>query len=312
MQSLLKGGPIKAVNYETLNIFRHWQKKIGEITGDNLVKSVTPYSELNAVLQQFVASVGRILEDNFVAAYLQGSFAIGDFDEHSDCDFIIVTNWELSDRDVANLQSMHERIFNLGVEWAKHLEGSYFPREILRDYAHCGRELWYLDNGSGELVKSNHCNTVVVRWTLREHGVVLLGPKPATLIDIMPVEVLRREILTVINNWGEKILKNPDRFNNRFYQSFIVLSYCRMLHDLHCGVVGSKRKGAEWAKHNLDRLWIDLIDRTWAGRPNPAVSIRQPANAADFQRTLEFVKEVIRKANEFAVRERIDTNLNEN
>ncbi|UCC99695.1 MAG: DUF4111 domain-containing protein, partial [Phycisphaerales bacterium] len=107
---------------------------------------------------------------------------------------------------------------------------------------------------------------------------------------------------SVITGWGKEILSNPERFNNRFYQSFIVLSYCKMLYDLHTGEVGSKRAGAEWAKHNLDRSWSGLIDRTWAGRPNPAVSVRQPADALDFQHTLEFIVEVTRQAKKLALK----------
>jgi hypothetical protein len=39
----------------------------------------TQFPELNGLL---------ILEDNFVGGYLVGSFALGDADIHSDCDFI--------------------------------------------------------------------------------------------------------------------------------------------------------------------------------------------------------------------------------
>ena len=68
-----------------------------------------------------------VLGENFVGAYLQGSFAVGEFDRHSDVDFIIVVEEELSDDQVLALQIMHERIFNLECEWARHLEGSYYP-----------------------------------------------------------------------------------------------------------------------------------------------------------------------------------------
>lgn len=247
-----------------------------------------------------MSSVRQILRDNFVASYLQGSFAVGDFDEHSDCDFAVVINRELSGAQLHDLQVMHQRIYDLDMPWAKALEGSYFPKTILCDYGLSGSDLWYLDNGHSELERSNHCNKVVVKWILREKGVIVSGPKPSRLIEPIPVEVLRREMLAVIRGWGQRILADPERFNNRFYQSFIVLSYCRMLHDVHTGVVGSKRSGAEWAKNNLDQSWAGLIDRTWAGRPNPAVSIRQPADEADFNSTLELVKEVMRSANDFA------------
>src|SRR6478735_2122255 len=63
----------------------------------------TPYTELNSVLEELVTSVRSALGDAFVGAYLQGSFAVGDFDQHSDVDFIIVVKEELSDDFVAAL-----------------------------------------------------------------------------------------------------------------------------------------------------------------------------------------------------------------
>jgi hypothetical protein len=270
----------------------------------------TPFPELNTVLRELVHSVRLILYDDFVGAYLQGSFAIGDFDEHSDCDFVIVIDRELSSAQIQDLQSNHKRIFNMGPEWAKHLEGSYFPKTILRNIANCDHDLWYLDNGHSELVRSRHCNSVVVRWILREKGVVLCGPEPSKLIEPIPADVLRKAILSSVINSGQLILADPDQFNNRFYQTFIVLQYCRKLHDLHTGMVGSKRSGAEWAKRNMDRSWSDLIDAAWHGRPNPEVSVRQPADKADFQRTLEFVREVMRKASKLAISLGIKANGN--
>jgi len=44
----------------------------------------TPYPELDAVLQELAESVQAVLRDNFVAICLQGSFAVGGFDRHSD------------------------------------------------------------------------------------------------------------------------------------------------------------------------------------------------------------------------------------
>ncbi|MEK7786640.1 MAG: aminoglycoside adenylyltransferase domain-containing protein, partial [Chloroflexota bacterium] len=81
--------------------------------------------------------------------------------------------------------------------------------------------------------------------------------------------------------------------------TFIVLSYCRMLHDLHTGFPGSKRAGAKWAKAVLDPSWAGLVDRTWDGRPNPALSVRQPANPEDFKLTLEFVQYIIQEGTQY-------------
>lgn len=250
----------------------------------------TTYTDLNQVLEILVASVKAILKKDFVGAYLQGSFAAGDYDMYSDLDFVIVVEEELSDNQVQDLQVMHSRIYELDSPWAQRLDGSYFPKGILRRQDLPEVELWYLDNGHRSMVKSTHCNTLVVRWVLREHGVTLAGPAPKSLVGPVEDKMLRKEIYEVITEWGEEILQNPERYNNRFYQSFIVLSYCRMLHSLHTGRVGSKRAGADFAKANLDLRWIGLIDRTWTGRINPSVSIREPADSAEFKATLDFIR----------------------
>jgi predicted nucleotidyltransferase len=259
----------------------------------------TPYSDLNEVLRKLVESVQGALGAKFVGAYLQGSFAVGDFDEHSDVDFVIVIEDKLSEQEVAALQSIHRRIYALESAWAQHLEGSYFPRHVLRQPPD-GRLLWYLNNGSRELIQSDHCNTLLVRWVVREQGVTLAGPPPATLVDAITVTALRREIYATMRDWGAYILAHPDEYNNRFYQTYLVLNYCRMLHDLRNGEPGSKRAGANWAKATLDPSWRGLIDRTWAGRPKPEISVRQPADPVDFQATLEFLRCIIAEATSYA------------
>jgi len=253
----------------------------------------TPYPELNEVLGLLVKSIQDVLTDNFIGFYLQGSFAVGDADEHSDCDFIVAIRNELSESQVTQLQTMHARIFDIDPGWPQHLEGSYFPADILRDYERSGEKLWYLDNGHRQMEFSNHCNTVLVRWVVRESGVTLTGPPPSTLVDPIPIEVLRKSIYDDIINWGNHFLQNPDQYNNRFYQGFLVLSYCRMLHDLINGYPGSKLAGANWAKRQFDKCWHGLIDRTWDCRPKPEIQVRTPADPEDYKATLELIRYVM-------------------
>jgi hypothetical protein len=256
----------------------------------------TPYPELNQVLEELLGSVRTILADTFTGLYLQGSFALGDFDEHSDCDFIVVVKNELNLVQVDALQDLHPRIYALPSRWAQHLEGSYLPQVTLKDYKQRGTPLWYLDNGSQKLLWDAHCNTIVVRLTLLQHGVVLAGPPPADLIDPIPVEAFRQSILESMQTWGEQIIASPEGINSRFYQGFTVLHYSRLLHDLCTGVPGSKRAGAEWAKAQLDPYWSALIDRTWDTRPVPEVSVRTPADPEDLRLTVAFVKHILELA----------------
>ncbi|MDX1417482.1 MAG: DUF4111 domain-containing protein [Candidatus Promineifilaceae bacterium] len=257
---------------------------------------MTPYPELNQLLDELVCRIQAILSSDFIGAYLQGSFAVGDADQHSDVDLTFVTQGELTADQVNRLQAMHGRIYDLPTPWAQHLEGSYFPCRILRERPRPETRLWYLDNGSRELVRSSHCNTRVVRWVLHEKGLMLAGPPPQELLDPVPTKELQQEILATINDWGAEILADPERFNNRFYQGFILLSYCRMWHDLTAGTVNSKRVGAEWAQKRLDPSWARLIGRAWDTRPDPARSVRDTADTADYERTLEFVRFVMGKS----------------
>jgi Nucleotidyltransferase domain len=95
------------------------------------VSTPTPYPELNSVLSVLLASLQQVLADTLVGAYLQGSFAVGGFDEHSDVDFIVVVGEVLSAAQVRALQAMHERVYCLESAWEQHLGGSYFPKDVL-------------------------------------------------------------------------------------------------------------------------------------------------------------------------------------
>ena len=259
----------------------------------------TPYSELNQVLAELVSRMQHILRDDLVGAYLQGSFAVGDFDQHSDVDFIVAIEDDLTSRQVDALQVMHDRVYQLESPWSQHLEVSYFPRETLRHPSKRGLELWYLDHGARSLIRSDHCNTLLVRWVVREKGVSLAGPAPDTLVSPISRGLLREEIFETLVGWGQKILDDPTPFKNRFYQGYIVLNYCRMLHDLRRGYPGSKREGAAWAKSVLDPSWSDLIDGAWDCRPDPAQKVRQPPDPKDFERTLKFVAYIMNESKLF-------------
>jgi Nucleotidyltransferase domain len=50
----------------------------------------TPYADLNFVPGEFVTRVRKVLIDNVIGVYLQGSFGVGDFDIYSDVDFLII------------------------------------------------------------------------------------------------------------------------------------------------------------------------------------------------------------------------------
>lgn len=248
--------------------------------------SPTAFPELNAVLEELVAGARGVLGENLVGLYLQGSFAVGDADEHSDVDFIVVIERELTAEEQRGLQTLQERLFELASHWAQHLEGSYVPRDRLRRLDPEHEPWFYFDNGATEPAWDNHDNNAVVRWSLRERGIVLVGPDPKQLVDPVSADDLRAGALWALAEW-EEWLPTLSSWSARF-QPDAVVSYCRLLHTLETGWVGSKPEAAAWALGALDTEWHGLIREARAERPDPWVKVRLPADPDAVERTRAF------------------------
>lgn len=255
----------------------------------------TSYPELNTVLERYVESVVPALDANMVGVYLAGSFAVGDADAFSDVDLIVITENEISESQLARLQVLHGQIYELDSEWAQHLEISYFPRALLNDHAAVGlAKLWYLDNGQRSLKPDTHDNTWVVRWVLRECGVALRGPSAKALIDPIPPALMRAELLGIVRSWGGDLIADPNLMSARWYQAFVVGTWCRILMTLETGRIHSKLVSARWAQQNLDQRWVDLIESALAERRLPwKVKVLENACPEILKTTDEFTRYVL-------------------
>ncbi len=252
----------------------------------------TPFGDLNAVLAELVDGARRVLGESFCGAYLQGSFALGDADEHSDVDFLIVTQDEVTPEQQVALTELHQRLYALPTPWAQHLEGSYVPRDALRRLDPGRRTFFYIDNGATEFTFDNHDNTQVVRWSLREHGVVLAGPDPRGLVDRVTDDDLRKEMAWATRAWDEWF-RSVDTIGRRAL-AVAVLTQARILHTLAFGGVSSKRVAGEWAVEALPE-WAPLIRWALDDRPDPWPKVREPADPELLRRTKELAAYTARR-----------------
>lgn len=265
---------------------------------DTTPGNLTPYLRLDEVLVEYAHTLKDVLADNFVGMYLSGSLAIGDFDLTSDVDFIVVTNKELEDDEIKKVQLAHTKLIARDSRWVKHLEYSFFSKDKLLTLSSpfnpigrndlADRLLWYFENGSNTIEQSDHDNTLVTRWTLREKSMVVLGPEPALFMTVIMPNELRTEIKNSILGWGREVLTDWSPYYNRFYQAFFVLNYCRVLQDLHEGRITSKLDGVKWAKEHLDPEWHSLIDYCWQERQDTTIHVSQPADPDVFKQTIAF------------------------
>ena len=263
----------------------------------NPSENITPFLEINTVLQELLKDIQDILGSHFVGMYLEGSLANGNFDHDSDIDFVVVVDDEVSEGLFSSLYAIHERFNLMDTQWSTNLEGSYISQYALRRHDPDHAKHPNMERGFGERLKMvYHDETWVIhRYILRERGITITGPAPKTLIDPISPNELRQAMLPTLHGWATQILNNPNEIAHRGYQSLTVLSVCRILYTLQFGDIVSKAKAATWAKGTLDENWGKLIDEAWIGRHNPQLM----ASTDDINQTLDLIRYALERGEEF-------------
>jgi predicted nucleotidyltransferase len=246
--------------------------------------SPTPYPEVNAILDILMSEVQAILDEQFIGMYLYGSLAYGGFDRASDVDFVVVTAEELPDATISTLQEMHSRIAKLDSWCATQLEGSYIPRRALRAFDPQRVFHLHIDRGPGEPLKRMQIDDprlsrawwggwVFLRHVLWQDGIALAGPDPRTLVEPVRPGELRQAARANVEDWLAPLLDEPEELHHYGYQSYCVLTMCRLLYTLETDATTSKQAAARWAKERLEPRWAALIERAWIDRQNPQSEI---------------------------------------
>lgn len=279
-----------------------------------------PFRDLQTVLLALRDGVRSVLGENLVGFYIQGSFALGDGDAYSDLDFVVVTHDDVDKAGETALNAMHGRLHDRPETWAQHLEGSYAPLALIRrppDAREVPRfarpEGWrdpgvtggrargypflFLNNGGRILVRSEHDNTNVVRWILREHGIALYGPPAAEVIDPVEREALAAEVRQAAASFANTLLSGETTLKALHLQGFTVLFYCRVLASLATGRITSKPEARLWGLNELGPRWAPLIEDAWRqrssyprGRGAPGAHAALHPSEAAVAETLAFVR----------------------
>ncbi|MEO5953195.1 MAG: aminoglycoside adenylyltransferase domain-containing protein [Chloroflexia bacterium] len=245
----------------------------------------TGYVDVNELLDLLLEKWKVILGEGIVGVYLYGSLSLGDFDtESSDVDFLVVTEGKVSDEEFEALRVMHDEVAGSGLKYAKKLEGSYIPREALRK--HDPENRWHPTMGiDWEFQVGPHgINWIFEREVVREHGRVVMGPNPKTLIDSVDRKDLREAICKSLSGfWSEPLAgEEPAWLKTRDYQAFAILTMCRALYGLKVGGLISKPKAAEWALENVEERWRPLIAK--------ALVWRDKHEEGDMSEMMEFIR----------------------
>lgn len=236
--------------------------------------------EATRIVKCLERGIREVLGDGLLGLYLDGSLALGGFDAASDVDFVAVTERPVDDAVFARLQSMHDRLAQMESPLAEQIEGVYATAEAVRTGATMPHRVPNIERGRGERLKWISLGGpwwLIHQAVLREHGVVLHGPKPATFIGPIPRDVLSGHMRAMLLDMQASFNSESPTPINRGYQSYMVLTLCRIAYTLHTGAIASKAAAAEWATGHWGERWRPLIEAATRDRHQPAGSAA-PAN----------------------------------
>lgn len=223
-------------------------------------------AEAAPLVEALLGGVRDALGDNIVGVYLTGSLALGGFvPETSDVDILVATERPISEAELETLAAFHESLPAEGNRFGRAYEVYYIDRKTLRRYVPGSR---HVKLGVGEEFgwKLHRANWLFERWTLREHGIVVRGPDPQTLIDPVTADELRdaarSELQIRIFDWPREWKDGEDPapwISRRAFQAFEIETVCRALYTIARGELSTKRAAVEWALRDLPDEWQPLV-----------------------------------------------------
>ena len=243
------------------------------VGGRHLARNTpTPYANINQLLDALLTRIRANLDANLVGLYVYGSLAAGDFDDAtSDIDFVAATSTRLDAQELGQLKAMHEDLAAQWGRWGAHLEGAYLPLSAMRQDDPADARHPFISATTPFGIHELGWDWVINRYVLREKGIILFGPSPATLIDPISPDQLAAAVRHILAKEFRHYLDHPDALRTRAYQAFVMLTLCRALYALEHGDFVSKPQAAAWAEHTLPAEWIPLIQRALAWRDDATV-----------------------------------------
>ena len=246
---------------------------------------VTPYSDVNNVLEIIITRLRATLGDKLVGLYLEGSLVVGDFEPTiSDIDLVAALASEIDDQEFAALQAMHEALVAEHPVWYDRIEVCYITVDALGSVK--SRTSMIVNISPGEPIHRTEARREwIMNWYLtRERSVTLYGPSPATIIEPISKAEFIQSVRNHAEGWGDWVndMRNP------YAQSYAILTLCRALYASKNGEQVSKQAAALWVQHQLPE-WSDIIQQALEWRQGGKYL---GADDATHHRTVQFVDHV--------------------
>ena len=218
---------------------------------------LTSYPDIDKLLNGLLHQIRQILDKKLVGLYLYGSLVTGDFDRGvSDFDLLAATAADIYDKEFDRLQKLHLDFIDAHPEWDNRVEIAYLSVAGLKTFKTKVSKIAVISPGEPFHFKEAGKEWLINWWLVRERGLILYGPDPKTLIDLISEE----EFLDMVREHAQRWREGVEDSRHRKSQAYARLTMCRALYAAKNGEQASKRQAALWARDYLPEQ-ARLIDQ---------------------------------------------------
>ncbi len=213
------------------------------------------HGDITLLLREVADALRDIFASNLVGVYLGGSLSYGDFEPgRSDIDVTVILEKAASTRDCEAIGRLHWHVERTYPRWAKRIECSYIPLDMLQSVLPPRMPRPYF--GNGVLYDRARCGNewLITKHLLRTSGIPLLGPAFSTLTAPVNIADVQRACIRDLHDEWKPKATDTDYLRDSHQQSYVVLNLCRILYTALCAATSSKRVAATWVMEQFSRL----------------------------------------------------------
>lgn len=201
----------------------------------------------------------------------------------------------LSPEQLEALKQLHLQVEASHKKWAKRIECSYVPREMLHHIQPPKKPRPYFGEGIFYPEAPYGNEWIINQYLLYKHGIPLVGPDFKTFVNPIDIEDVREAcIRDLFEEWKAK-MNDREWLSNSHYQSYIVLNLCRILYTVICHETATKKDSASWVKREFGPRWNMLIQTAEDWDYGKEMTLQKEA--------VEFIKFVVNKVKEVITNE---------
>jgi hypothetical protein len=215
---------------------------------------------IQPTLQNLIALVNQQLPGLIKAFYLEGSIALGGFNERSsDIDFVAILERQTTLTEIESLRHIHEVVEKTYPQWE--MSGSYLRWDDFSCPEKKSKPILYFHDGT--LKHNGHFEfSSVEGWILKNHGIPIIGPDPQELPFTVDWHLLIKKMRENLNCYWVSWTRRPNRIIIMLSDwgiQWAVLGVLRQFYSFRENTITTKVKAGEYALTCLSGRWHRLI-----------------------------------------------------